>query len=1826
MNRELIQNAEKFNKRNRLKKAWQKVVSFLGCIVVFCTTYALILPAITQEQETFCGYEAHVHSDSCYTQITQPQRNELICSLESLGLHVHSEACYDSSGRVICGEADYVIHTHSDGCFGSDGSVVCTIPEAVQHVHDDSCYAVIGGHSHGDACYETQRGALICERTETEAHTHTGACYAPGDTLLCTLPENHQHTESCVGENMTCLLPENHVHGADCYQPVPVCGLEETDGYVHSDACYEALSVLICQREEIPGETTLICRQPEAVEHIHSDSCFTMLTPDTLTCTLAEDENHVHGDRCFGIWQQTCGLESHEHTLSCYSDPNGDVETADVWEQTVASVKLSGIWSEDIVTIAETQLGYRESIANYIVSEDGETVKGYTRYGAWYGAPYDNWNAMFAAFCIHYAAADGVPVDSDCAAWVAALSGVKADLYRSADSYRGCVGDLVFFDDENDGVSDRVGIVYAVSADEGTLKVIEGDAGNAVSVVLYDLADPTIMGYGEIPENPDLKYECGLTAHTHDGLCGADCALSEHTHTKECLESYTYFCGMTAHTHEESCYDAETNLICTLAEHTHEALCMEAVRYPCNLAAHVHEGSCYDEEGNPVCGRIVHSHSIACEANLSALEEAEWRQVEAVVLQIDALPSADDIDAKIMEFEDAEDYEGEEQWLTQVYQDVGRVYYRYSLLTETAREYVVNRDKLLEMEYIWSAVPLVITEIAENVGYRSGLFNQDARFVIYTRSGDRYYAIDGNGNAVQIQIDADGTITADVTDKNTLLWTFTSPDSGAYLIRNVSSGRYLHSFHNGDYNNGVLTSGAYRSTPEESGSGVRIKGSNRYPYLNTSTGRFELTSDQSQAAVFQFGAVYGSHTVWLDGTNNQLRSLRGSPDTSYSVTHGSTFTLPETWQSPSNYAYTLRGWYDVKNQVYYAPGTEITVNENLVFYADWVASTYDIGRFNSQVADTISTNQFITTHVYDYTTLINTHSMEADVTVSASGHSEKWKLKDDSLKFVFIDYDQQGTDITWPNPAGNGNSSAGVYAGLFNEQLRQLLFETSNSHNPQAGTGVIGKNYLGTGDHLFQYGTDPNEPEHYGYYYYDSMYNAASYNQSAGRFYVYEYLERTSDSGGSSDGGKYSDFLPFNSPYANQNGKQAGTYTYAGESGEYNGVTHYQYDALYRNDTNIVTNYWFGIGSEIDFYLPAKPGTVDSDGVKANQSVHGTDTIFQFSGDDDVWVLVDGQVVLDIGGIHGVESGEINFSTGVVTVNGTQTNTVTYLEPGRHVMSFYYLERGSSMSNCKIRFNVSPRYRLSLQKEDVLNRHKLNGAQFSVFTDEACTKPAELWTSKDAYINNEPASNVFTVEYGSVTMWGFAAGNTYYIKETRSPDGYDAANGIIVMTLNNQGQSTYKVIEDPNATGDKLSGGFTVHGVKVDEETHQAYLIITNGKNVTETTSVQVQKKWNDTADHSNTPVTVYLWADGVKIREETLSAANNWTYVWTNLPKYHEDGETEVQYTVKEGVVPGYVGKVTELTTSTSTASGWTKVDNFTAGGTFLLKSHYGYLAAANNSLYWDTSATAQSSPNARWKVTTAIYQYNEFFKLTNEAGQTLFHKDNRIYAGTNPTEDIHFAYDASYQGLVAKWSPYLGVISNGSAEGTWNSNAVTIELLQEGETSISKPLEGLGFLITNSPTTEVMSLKVNKAWDLGNLETDVDYQTFVIPITLLKNGVDTGVTVELSLKNNWTATFQGLPKYDVDNSPISYSVREDWSKHPWRAEYGPIVSIGGSNTAYETTVTNVYEVTYMLPETGGIGTAPYTIGGMLMVAAALGGLLGQRYRRVRKEERGPP
>lgn len=363
--------------RRHQRLIWQRVVMVLAAIVVFCTTYALILPAITQETSvgTVCGLIEHQHTDACFTQLTGVSQTTLVCTPQTLGLHTHTDACYDAAGALICGTADFVLHTHDSLCYAADGSLRCALPEVTTHVHDALCYGSLAGHTHTDACWLTVRGELLCTLAETAGHTHGDVCYTVTETVICPLAETvgHTHGEGCYTstETLTCTLTETagHTHGESCYASIETvtCLLAETAGHAHGDACYTVTETVTCPLAETVGHThgdacytsmeTVTCTLPEDENHTHSEACRTVT--QTLICTQVESAGHTHGEACRTVTQTlVCTQtesEGHTHGEACRTVTRTLVCTQDESEGHTHSEACRTVMQTLICTLVEAE-------------------------------------------------------------------------------------------------------------------------------------------------------------------------------------------------------------------------------------------------------------------------------------------------------------------------------------------------------------------------------------------------------------------------------------------------------------------------------------------------------------------------------------------------------------------------------------------------------------------------------------------------------------------------------------------------------------------------------------------------------------------------------------------------------------------------------------------------------------------------------------------------------------------------------------------------------------------------------------------------------------------------------------------------------------------------------------------------------------------------------------------------------------------------------------------------------------------------------------------------------------------------------------------------------------------------------------------------------------------------------------------------------------------------------------------------------------------------------------------------------------------------------
>ena len=395
-----------------------------------------------------------------------------------------------------------------------------------EHQHTAACYEKVltCGYEEGEpetpvtssdssadpvSAYSAAEPEELEEPVQTEPetiwvpHEHTDACYEEHRVLTC-YQEEHEHTDDCFDEYGALICGEfEHIHDDSCYttEYELVCGLDEGELVEEPNPAYQEMpaSRPVVDLPTEPAETT----PEEPVLHHHTDACYT----EELVCTIPE----------------------HHHTVECLADTQADVETAEEW-QAAANVALNGNWAEDLLTVAKSQLDYQQSDKNFKLDvEDQQVLRGYSRYGAWYGNPYGAWDVMFLSYCLHFA---GVPqtVVPQRAGVMALHSDLRGSQWLTdADGSTARPGDIVIYntltteqvavDESSYGIAlldldedpdtaaqltasepqvdtrtvttETVGVVSAVDPDAGTLTVISGNVDGKVAEVPAAMSDVT---------------------------------------------------------------------------------------------------------------------------------------------------------------------------------------------------------------------------------------------------------------------------------------------------------------------------------------------------------------------------------------------------------------------------------------------------------------------------------------------------------------------------------------------------------------------------------------------------------------------------------------------------------------------------------------------------------------------------------------------------------------------------------------------------------------------------------------------------------------------------------------------------------------------------------------------------------------------------------------------------------------------------------------------------------------------------------------------------------------------------------------------------------------------------------------------------------------------------------------------------------------------------------------------------------------------------------------------------------------------------------------
>ena len=216
-------------------------------------------------------------------------------------------------------------------------------------------------------------------------------------------------------------------------------------------------------------------------------------------------------------------------------------------------------------------------------------------------------------------------------------------------------------------------------------------------------------------------------------------------------------------------------------------------------------------------------------------------------------------------------------------------------------------------------------------------------------------------------------------------------------------------------------------------------------------------------------------------------------------------------------------------------------------------------------------------------------------------------------------------------------------------------------------------------------------------------------------------------------------------------------------------------------------NHWFGVSMSTHFMQPVDGKTTTN-----------KDITYEFSGDDDVWVYIDGVLVGDLGGIHDAASLNINFNTGDIKINGASNGTLlskyeaagkkdeiqwkgnTFADNTYHTLKFFYLERGNYASNMSLKFNLKLMPDNEISKVDQYG-NAVKGAEYALYEatrTETNGETAYKETGRQLCSGSTSANGSLILKADDGATINFEElykkdiGPYYILRETKAPDGY----------------------------------------------------------------------------------------------------------------------------------------------------------------------------------------------------------------------------------------------------------------------------------------------------------------------------------------------------------------------------------------------------------------------------------------------------------------------
>ncbi len=1319
---------------------------------------------------------------------------------------------------------------------------------------------------------------------------------------------SHQHTDACYERQLTCTLPEEgHVRDEACYTETPaqLCGLEESEGHTHGESCYAE-------------DGMIVCTLPESQGHVHSDACQGSVR--TLNCGLAE-QGHVHTEACYenvlvcNMAEGTVfGRMGMETAQGAGQMADGDqISTSGAEENTVQNPADVQTPESGQISGADGSLNSNQ-ISGADENQDPDQIPGADNSSNLSQTPeadegqnpdqtpgtdesqdpgqtpgIDNGQNSDQTIGTNNSQNPDQTLGTDNSLNPSQTPGTDESQNpdqtlgtdNSSNSNQTPGTDESPNPSQTPGADESQNPSQTPGADESQDPSQTPGAGNSTNSGQTPGTDespnpsqtpgadesqnPNQRPGADNSPNPSQTQEAEERSLSRVLICEQEEQEDGHVHTEECYRNF--YCGQQAHVHTEKCYDEEQQLICGKEEHEHSEACFVERPVYCEMEEHLHTAECYDEDKNIVCEKEEHIHERAC-YRIPGVSEEDQERIEALNLLIAGLPSAEEALETMAGYEKgSEEYAGA---LDELMQQAEEARTAYEALDGELGQYVVGAEKL-------QGLAEALKALIERITYCGKAEHSHAT-----------ECFDGNGNLICKMEEhahdnicyqdpatfkyekeySDGKVIIHVTAEPGVI-----PADAELVVIPIEKTEILE-----------------QMSEEEKSKAEEVN--QQYDLANRKVEEEVVEKEERLIEFVAYDISFQVNGKEIEPNNGKVEVTMEfmeavvtgdtSEDSTVSVYHLKEDEKEEDGVKVED----LTGKAVIQESEEKSGVEKVEVAMDSFSMMVLARSARAESGPLDQVA-TVDSSQYITINMINYPASDATNTVGAPF---APCNNINYKLNQGILSNKIEDGQSYptftsrtincGTDKPLTDAYERNIELAGASLGRYFSDETQTYGSYTIPAKVKAQNGLFLKdNYEKT-----------------GYYHFSSAENGVSFNSQTGMFEVYQQLTTTTTAKGVTS--EIGNFVPFNTFDKS---------TLSGLTNQYDmsfkPLMTPEEDPLSRKGELLylpkeATDFHYGMEMLTTFYQ--REGGLDP---------KGQETVFKFTGDDDLWIYIDGVLVLDIGGCHRAMSGEINFTTGMVSVNvevpdypnvqdGAPTvetkslyeifqkagalertewkDNKTFADRTTHDFKMWYMERGEGAANLAIDFNLSivPTDGIAVEKnvEGAGDAQYIGEERFAfrVMAQEIlATSPEGEFYKEDSYVPltdiKNGSGNIISDENGifylkngeRASVEGLQLNRKYYVEEIC----VDPSNSISIDTEKFSGTKVNGIEKKPTQAGERTIIQSDIKEVSAEKEVVFTNQCVPREVYITKTTDPNTEKP---SQENESFEITVQFKTGGV--------------------------------------------------------------------------------------------------------------------------------------------------------------------------------------------------------------------------------------------------------------------------------------------------------------------------------------------------------------------------